>query len=93
MTAPPGEAKFIGSPIDYLVFRNMSKGDDSEDSTINVLLDVRTGKSTLSGVHKKIEAAAAAKRVSFDVLRIGEQVPSESCPKEAESRPANEAHE
>jgi predicted Holliday junction resolvase-like endonuclease len=27
----PADARFIGSPIDYLIFRNMSKGDDSED--------------------------------------------------------------
>ena len=74
----PADARFIGSPIDYLVFRNMSKGEDSEDPIEIVLLDVKTGKSGLNGVQKKIEAAIAAKRVNFDVLRIGEETLSEA---------------
>ena len=68
------DARFIGSPIDYLIFKNMSKGEDSEDPIEIVLLDVKTGKSTLNGVQKKIEAAVAAGRISFDVLKINEQV-------------------
>jgi predicted Holliday junction resolvase-like endonuclease len=68
----PADARFIGSPIDYLIFRNMSKGDDSEDPIEIVLLDVKTGKAGLNGVQRKIEAAAAEKRISFDVLRVGE---------------------
>ena len=74
----PADARFIGSPIDYLVFRNMSKGDDSDDPIEVVLLDVKTGKSGLNGVQKKIEVAIAAKRVNFDVLRIGEKTLSEA---------------
>jgi predicted Holliday junction resolvase-like endonuclease len=27
----PADTRFIGSPIDYLIIRNMSKGDDSDD--------------------------------------------------------------
>ena len=69
----PADARFIGSPIDYLIFRNISKGDDSEDPIEIVLLDVKTGKAGLNGVQKKIEAAAAARRVSFEVLRMKEQ--------------------
>ena len=74
----PADARFIGSPIDYLIFRNMSKGDDSDDLIEIVLLDVKTGKAGLNGVQKKIEAAIAAKRVNFDVLRIGEKTLSEA---------------
>lgn len=68
----PADARFIGSPIDYLIFRNMSKGDGSEDPIDIVLLDVKTGKAGLNGVQRKIEEAAAEKRVSFDVLRVEE---------------------
>jgi predicted Holliday junction resolvase-like endonuclease len=78
----PADARFIGSPIDYLIFRNMSKGEDSEDPIEIVLLDVKTGKSGLNGIQKKIEAAAAAKRVSFDVMRINEQAAAEAGPEE-----------
>ena len=70
------DARFIGSPIDYLIFRNMSKGDDSDDPIEIVLLDVKTGNAGLNRVQKMIEAAATAKRVRFDVLRIGEKTTS-----------------
>jgi predicted Holliday junction resolvase-like endonuclease len=82
----PADARFIGSPIDYLIFRNMSKGDDSEDPIEIVLLDVKTGKSGLNGVQKKIEAAAADRRVSFDVLRINGQAASETSPEETDAQ-------
>ncbi|MDG6949256.1 MAG: hypothetical protein JRM77_05300 [Nitrososphaerota archaeon] len=72
----PADARFIGSPIDYIIFRNMSKGDGSEDSIEIVFLDVKTGKAGLNPIQKKIEAAATDRRISFDVLRISEQVAS-----------------
>ena len=68
----PADARFIGSPIDYLIFRNMSKGKDSEDPIEIVLLDVKTGNAGLNPVQRKIETAAEEKRISFDVLRIDE---------------------
>jgi predicted Holliday junction resolvase-like endonuclease len=68
----PADARFIGSPIDYLIFRNMNKGDESDDPIDIVLLDVKTGKAGLSHVQRKIEEAVAGKRVRFDVLRVAE---------------------
>ena len=72
----PADARFIGSPIDYLIFRNLSKGKDSDDPVEIVLLDIKTGNAGLSPIQRKIEDAAATKRISFDVLRVGE--PAES---------------
>jgi predicted Holliday junction resolvase-like endonuclease len=80
------DARFIGSPIDYLIFRNMSKGDDTEDPVDIVLLDIKTGKAGLNGIQKKIEAAVAAKRFSFDVLRIDESAQSDIKPEETDSQ-------
>ena len=76
----PADARFIGSPIDYLIFRNMSKGKDSDDPIEIVLLDVKTGNAGLNSIQKKIEAAAAGKRISFGVLRVKDpsQADSES---------------
>ena len=68
----PAEARFIGAPGDYLIFRNMSKGNDSDDPIEIVLLDVKTGDAGLNPIQRKIEEAAARKRVAFVVLRIGE---------------------
>jgi predicted Holliday junction resolvase-like endonuclease len=69
----PADARFIGSPVDYLIFKNMSQGDGSDDPIDIVLLDVKTGKSALNGVQKRIETAAAEKRLSFEVLRIDDK--------------------
>ncbi len=79
----PADARFIGSPIDYLIFRNMSKGKDSDDPIEIVLLDVKTGNAGLNGIQKKIESAAANRRISFDVLRIGERAFPESNSKQS----------
>ena len=67
-----GDARFIGSPIDYIILKNMSKGNDSDDPIEIVFLDVKTGKAGLNHVQRKIEEAVANKRISFDVLRIDE---------------------
>jgi predicted Holliday junction resolvase-like endonuclease len=72
----PADARFIGSPIDYLIFRNMSKGKDSDDLIEIVLLDVKTGDAGLNPIQKKIEAAAAGRRIAFDVLRINGPIAS-----------------
>jgi predicted Holliday junction resolvase-like endonuclease len=68
----PADARFIGSPIDYLIFRNMNKGNDCDDPIEIVLLDVKTGQSGLTPLQKKIQTAANEKRIAFHVLRIDE---------------------
>ena len=78
------DARFIGSPIDYLIFKGMSKGDAPAEPLEIVLLDVKTGKAGLNGVQKKIQEAAAAKRVSFDILRITGQAGTEKGPQQLE---------
>lgn len=60
------------------------QGDDLDELIDIVLLDVKRGKSGLNGMQKKIEAAAAAKRVSFDVLRIDNQVAPKAGAEETE---------
>lgn len=69
----PADARFIGSPIDYLIFNNMSKGDGLENEIDIVLLDVKTGNSGLTPIQRKIEAAANDKRIRFHLLRIPTQ--------------------
>ena len=72
----PADARFIGSPIDYLIFRNMSKGNDSGNPIEIVLLDVKTGSAGLNPIQKKIETAAAEKRICFEILRMNEPAQS-----------------
>ena len=46
----PADARFIGSPIDYLVFKNMSKGKDREDPVEILMLDVKTENAVLNHI-------------------------------------------
>ena len=77
------DARIIGSPIDYLIFKNMSKGKDSDDPIEIVLLDIKTGNAGLSAIQRKIEEAASSKRVRFDVLRGDEPTSSNVEPERA----------
>ena len=79
----PSDARFIGSPIDYLIFKNMTCEEGNELPIEVILLDVKTGKSGLNKVQKRIQEAIEHSRVSFHTLRLpsgdaGEVQPSES---------------
>jgi predicted Holliday junction resolvase-like endonuclease len=79
----PSDARFIGSPIDYLIFKNMTCEEGNELPIEVILLDVKTGKSGLNKVQKRIQEAIEHSRVSFHMLRLpsgeaGEVQPSES---------------
>lgn len=70
----PSDARFLGSPIDFVIFKNMSKFDkktkDEENPIEVVLLDVKTGKyAGLSPLQKSIKNAVDEGRVSFDVIK------------------------
>ena len=59
-------------PVDYLIFRSMSKREDSDDPIEIVLLDVKIGNAGLNHVQKMNEVATAERRIRFDALRITE---------------------
>jgi len=65
----PGDARFLGSPIDYIIFRNMSKFDKEKIPIEVVLMDVKTGKSGMSPLQNAIKKAIEDGRVKFDVLK------------------------
>jgi len=64
------DARFIGSPIDYLIFKNMTAEKDKELPIEVVLLDVKTGKSGLNRVQRRIKDAIEDGRVSFELIRL-----------------------
>ena len=65
----PSDARFLGSPIDFVIFKNMSIFKEEKQPIEVILLDVKTGKSGLSPLQKAIEKAVEEGRVEFDVLR------------------------
>jgi predicted Holliday junction resolvase-like endonuclease len=57
----PGELRFIGKPIDFLVFRGAAEGRIDEV----VFVEVKTGGATLSGIERALRDAVREKRVSW----------------------------
>lgn len=52
----PSDARFIGSPIDYLIFRNMTREAGEERPLEIVLLDIKTGKSRFLFCERRFSA-------------------------------------
>lgn len=69
----PADARFLGDPVDYVVFNGYSAcrdGNGSADELEVVILDIKQGKSTLSRAQRQIAEAVARGRVRFEVVRI-----------------------
>ena len=69
----PADARFLGDPIDYVVFDGYSacKDNHTEGSDMEVvILDIKQGKSRLTREQRRIAEAVAAGRVRFEVVRV-----------------------
>ncbi|MBI2034032.1 MAG: hypothetical protein HYT13_02960 [Candidatus Liptonbacteria bacterium] len=69
------EARHIGKPIDFLVFRGMDEGDIKEIGFV----EVKTGKSDLNANERRIrdiilEAKEKGGRVKWDIYRPDEEI-------------------
>ncbi|MFX1508684.1 MAG: Holliday junction resolvase-like protein [Promethearchaeota archaeon] len=62
----PSDARFIGSPIDYIVFDGYSHNRPTEI----VLIDIKTGNAQLSTTEKRIAQLIHQKRVRWMTIRI-----------------------
>jgi predicted Holliday junction resolvase-like endonuclease len=68
----PSDARFIGDPIDYIVFNGYTQIKDNGASESNleiVILDVKTGQASLFQFQQAIARAIDAGRVRFEVIR------------------------
>ena len=62
----PSEARFIGKPVDFLIFEGM----DQKDIRNVVFVEVKSGKSRLSPQERKLRDAIENKRVSWHEYRV-----------------------
>ena len=62
----PTEARFIGKPIDFIIF----KGMDGRKIDEVVFVEVKSGQSGLSKVQKTLKHAIESKKVSWDEYRV-----------------------
>jgi predicted Holliday junction resolvase-like endonuclease len=68
----PSDARFIGAPIDYLIFDGYTRvKDDNYDGPITVILaDVKTGGARLNKTERKIKEAVEQGRVKWDTINM-----------------------
>jgi len=65
---PPTEAKFIGEPIDFIIF----KGMDNKDINEVVFLEVKSGKSKINKHERNLKDTIEAKKVLWKEYRLPE---------------------
>jgi predicted Holliday junction resolvase-like endonuclease len=69
----PADARFLGDPVDYIVFDGYSacKDNHTDGSDIEVvILDIKRGQSSLTREQRRIAEAVAQGRVRFEVVRV-----------------------
>ncbi len=68
----PADARFIGAPIDYIIFDGYTRlKDDKVDEPITIVLaDIKTGNARLNRTERKIKEAVEAGRVKWETIRI-----------------------
>lgn len=62
----PSDARFLGAPVDYVVFDGLSEGALREI----VLVEVKSGRSSLSRGERQVRDAVHEGRVRFVELRV-----------------------
>ena len=68
----PADARFIGSPIDYVIFDGYTQIKDSKiDRPITVvLMDIKTGDAALTPEQRKIRQALEQKRIKWETIKL-----------------------
>ena len=62
----PTDVRFLGTPVDYVVFDGLAEGELQEI----VFLEVKSGRSTLRSSQRRVRDAVEAGAVRWDVYRI-----------------------
>lgn len=68
----PSDARFIGAPIDYLIFDGYTavKDNNSDEPITVVLADIKTGNAQLNRTERKIKEAVEAGRVRWETITL-----------------------
>ena len=60
------DARFLGAPVDYVVFDGLCAGELREV----VFVEVKTGRARLNANERQVELAIREGRVGFELLRL-----------------------
>jgi len=66
----PSECKFIGKPVDFIVFHGL----DEKNVTGVSFVEVKSGKAKLSGTEKSIKEAIEKKNVQWVDYRVPDDI-------------------
>lgn len=67
----PADARFIGSPVDYVIFDGLTDVADDRKKEIRVIfMDIKNGTGNLSRTQRVIRDAVLAKQVGWETLRV-----------------------
>lgn len=68
----PTEMRWLGSPVDYIVF----KGMDNDKIEELIFLEIKSGKSVLTTREKQIQKLVEEKKVAWKEYRVPEDITS-----------------
>jgi len=68
----PSDARFLGAPIDYIIFDGYSavKDGNSDEPITVVLADIKTGNATLNRTERRIKDAVENGRVRWETINL-----------------------
>ncbi|MFT4020329.1 MAG: Holliday junction resolvase-like protein [Acinetobacter sp.] len=69
----PSDAKFLGDPVDYVVFNGYSEfrdGEGAADAIEVVLIDIKSGGARLTKGQQAIAQAIQQGKVRFETIRV-----------------------
>jgi len=69
----PADARFIGSPVDYIIFDGLTEVADEKSREIRIVfMDVKKGTGSLTRTQRVIKKAVENKAVSWETLKIAD---------------------
>lgn len=68
----PSDARFLGAPIDYVIFDGYTaiKDGNSDEPITVVLADIKTGNAQLNRTERKIKEAVEQGRVRWETIQL-----------------------
>jgi predicted Holliday junction resolvase-like endonuclease len=69
----PADARFIGSPVDYIIFDGLTEVADEKSKEIRIVfMDVKKGAGALTRTQRVIKKAVEDKAVSWQTMKIAD---------------------
>lgn len=72
----PEDCEFLGKPVDYVIFNNLSKCEDGEvgiEEVSIVLLEVKTGSAKLNKRQEILKKVIKKGQIHFSTVRVNEE--------------------